>query len=85
MLTKQEHLSEKACAGREQEGEGTRKDCAPRGSVSGFVVRGLGAGHSDSGLFRGEQASLRMDPSEKDSGSLARHMNWHLLCPLDLF
>jgi len=35
VLTKQEHLSEKGRVAREQEGGGTREDCAPRASVSG--------------------------------------------------
>ena len=56
---------------------------------SQVVVTGLGAGlplasHSDSGPFPGEQASVRMDPGEKDElaspllfGPVLNSSGWH--------
>lgn len=90
MLTKQEHLLEKGRPGREQEGAGTQEDCAATGHSVRFRGDGDGCRVISGQSFwlrvlpRGT-ASVRMDSSEKDSGRLAEHMNWHLLSTFDLF
>ena len=84
--------------GGEQQGKGTQENCSATClAVSGFMVMRLVSGLSlvnhlawpVFGLTRGPSwwhvhLSAKMDSSEKDSGRLVGHMDWHLLPPSGL-
>ena len=76
--------------GGEQEGKGAQENCSATWlTVSGFMVMGFPGClwpiiQTQGPSWWHVHCSAKMDNSEKDSGRLVGHVDWHLLAPFDL-
>ena len=89
MLAKQETLLRQDIQAESSGVREARRTALPCGSgfmVMGLVFRWSLATHSDSRSFLvAPHRSAKTDSSEKDSGRLVEHTDWHFLSPFDLF